>query len=103
MPQMPEKGALGKRCVWEKGEGTRKIKPGPYTFVVTTAKRRTADSYQFDGEAICIPLISSTVHGHAAIHRIHFESGKFALANIVAALIIKYVSTQSGHIGNLLP
>jgi hypothetical protein len=21
MPQMPKKGAFGKRCVWEKGEG----------------------------------------------------------------------------------
>ena len=81
---------LGKLCRIIKGKSpTKKMKPGPYTFVVTTVERRTADSYQFDDEAVCTPLISSTGHGHAAIHRIHFETGKFALANIMAALIIK--------------
>jgi type I restriction enzyme M protein len=81
---------LERLCHIAKGKfPTKKTKPGAYTFVVTTAERRTADSYQFDGEAVCVPLISSTGHGHAAIHRIHFESGKFALADIMAALITK--------------
>ncbi len=81
---------LERLCQIVKGKSpTKKTKPGAYTFVVTTAERRTADSYQFNEEAICVPLISSTGHGHAAIHRIHFESGKFALANIMAALIMK--------------
>jgi type I restriction enzyme M protein len=81
---------LERLCQIVKGKyPTKKTKPGAYTFVVTTAERRAADSYQFDREAVCVPLISSTGHGHAAIHRIHFESGKFALANIMAALIMK--------------
>ena len=33
-----------------------------------------------------MPLISSLGHGKAALHRIHFASGKFALANLLVAL-----------------
>ncbi len=81
---------LGHFCRVIKGNSpTKKTKPGAYTFVATTAERRTADSYQFDGAAVCVPLVSSTGHGHAAINRIHFETGKFALANIMAALVME--------------
>ena len=34
-------------------------------------------------------MVSSTGHGHAALHRIHYEEGKFALANVMAALLVK--------------
>jgi len=81
---------LGNLCSVIKGKfPTMKTSPGRYPFVVTAAERKTADSYQFDGSAVCIPLVSSTGHGHAAIHRIHFETGKFALANIMAALVVR--------------
>ncbi len=63
-----------------------KTNPGKFVFVVTSEKRKTADSYEFEGPAVCIPLISSTGHGHAAIHRIHYQEGKFALANILVTL-----------------
>jgi len=83
------KARLGEVCSVIKGKfPTMKTLPGPYPFVVTAAVRKTADAYQFDGAAVCIPMVSSTGHGHAALHRIHFETGKFAVANIMAALII---------------
>lgn len=63
--------------------------PGEYPFVVTAAFRRSADHWQVDGSAVCIPLISSTGHGDAAIHRIHYQEGKFALANLLVALVPK--------------
>lgn len=68
---------------------TLKTKGGKYPFVVTAEGRKDADSFQFDTEAVCVPLISSTGHGHADIKRIHYQEGKFALANIMAALISK--------------
>jgi len=65
---------------------TLKTKPGSYPFVVTAQERKTADKFQLTGPAVCIPLVSSTGHGHAAIHRIHYQEGKFALANLLVAL-----------------
>jgi type I restriction enzyme M protein len=83
------KARLGEICSIVKGKSpTMKTSPGPYPFVVTAAERRTADTFQLDGTAICVPLVSSTGHGHAAIHRIHFETGKFALASIMSGLIV---------------
>jgi type I restriction enzyme M protein len=60
--------------------------PGPYPLILTAAEPKTSATYQFDGPAVCIPLISSLGHGKAALHRIHFASGKFALANLLVAL-----------------
>jgi len=68
---------------------TMKAIPGKYPLVVTAKNRKSCNNFQFDGEAICIPLVSSTGHGHASINRIHIEYGKFALANIMVALIPK--------------
>lgn len=83
-------GPLGQFCDVIKGAyPTMKTGPGQYTFVVTAADSRTADSYQLEGEAVCIPMVSSTGHGHAAIHRLHFATGKFAVANIMAAVLVR--------------
>src|SRR5262249_8186637 len=49
----------------------------------------SASSYQLEGPAVCVPLISSTGHGHAALHRVHYQEGKFALANLMVALVPK--------------
>ena len=77
-------------CKIEKGKSpTLKTPPGKYPLVVTAKFRRTANTYQIKEPAICIPLVSSTGHGDAAIHRIHYQEGKFALANIMVALIPK--------------
>jgi type I restriction enzyme M protein len=63
--------------------------PGEYVMVVPAEDRKTADHWSFEGRAICIPLVSSAGHGKADIKRIHFQEGKFALANTMCALFIK--------------
>lgn len=60
--------------------------PGPYPLILTAAEPKTSASFQFDGPAVCVPLISSLGHGKAALHRIHLANGKFALANLLVAL-----------------
>ena len=74
-------------CHIEKGKSPiQKTQPGQYPMVVTAEERLTSNEYQFDCEAVCIPLVSSTGHGHASMKRIHYQSGKFALGNILCAL-----------------
>ena len=62
---------------------------GKYTLVVPAEERKTADHYDFEGEAVCVPLVSSAGHGKADIKRLHYEDGKFALASTMVALFIK--------------
>ena len=79
---------IGDLCRMEKGiSPTLKTPPGPYPLVVTADFRRSADTWQIDAPAVCVPLISSTGHGDAALHRVHYQDGKFALANLLVALI----------------
>jgi hypothetical protein len=79
--------ALGDLCTFEKGTyATLKTNPGEFPLVVTAEFRRTADSWQLEGPAVCVPLISSTGHGDAALHRVHYQEGRFALANLLVAL-----------------
>lgn len=65
----------------------KKTVPGEYPMVVTAEDRQSAEEYQFDCEAVCIPLVSSSGHGHASMKRVHYQEGKFALGNILCALI----------------
>ena len=79
---------LGDSCCFVRGEyATMKTEPGEYPLVVTAAFRRSASSYQLEGPAVCIPLVSSTGHGDAALHRVHYQEGRFALANLLVALL----------------
>ncbi len=79
---------LGDICSITKGiTGIKKAIPGEYPLVVTAEERLSNNEYQFDTEAVCIPLVSSTGHGHASLKRIHYQKGKFALGNILAAII----------------
>jgi hypothetical protein len=81
---------LGQACSISKGRfPTKKTLPGNYRFYVLAADERTANEYQFDGEAVIVPTISSTGHGHAAINRIYYATGKFAVANILAYATVK--------------
>src|SRR5262245_504661 len=81
---------IGDICFLEKGTyPTMKTLPGKYPLVVTAAYRRSATSYQIDGEAVCVPLISSAGHGRATMSRVHYEKGRFALANLLVALIVR--------------
>jgi type I restriction enzyme M protein len=63
--------------------------PGEHVMVVPAEDRKTADHWSFDGKAVCIPLVSSAGHGKADIKRLHYQEGKFALANTMCALFIK--------------
>jgi len=77
---------IGDICSLVRGTSpTMKTLPGPYPLVVTAAFRRSSTSYQLDGPAVCVPLISST--GDAALHRVHYQEGKFALADLLVALL----------------
>lgn len=81
---------LSKLCDLEKGKtGLMKAKEGEYTLVATGKDRRTCDTYQFDTKAVCIPLVSSTGHGHASLKYVHYQEGKFALGTILVAVIPK--------------
>ncbi len=77
-------------CDFEKGRtGLAKATPGEYPLVATGAERRSCDTYQFDTKAVCIPLVSSTGHGHASLNYVHYQEGKFALGTILVALTAK--------------
>lgn len=79
---------LKKLCAIEKGKiGIMKATPGEYPLVVTAEERLTHAEYHFEGNAVIIPLVSSTGHGHKSLKRIHFQTGKFAVGNILAAVI----------------
>lgn len=78
---------IGEICGIEKGKSPiKKTQPGEYPLVVTAEERLSSVDYQLDREAVCIPLVSSTGHGHASMKRIHYQKGKFALGNILCAL-----------------
>jgi type I restriction enzyme S subunit len=81
---------LGEICTIEKGAiGIQKAIQGEYPLVVTGEDRKSHNEFQFDCEAVIIPLVSGTGHGHASIKRLHFQTGKFALGNILCAVIPK--------------
>ncbi|NBW28690.1 MAG: restriction endonuclease subunit S [Flavobacteriaceae bacterium] len=85
-----KKVKLGDLCTIEKGKtGIQKAISGEYPLVVTAEDRKSHNEYQFDDEAVIIPLVSGTGHGHASIKRLHFQSGKFALGSILCAVIPK--------------
>jgi len=82
--------SIEKACNLTTGKSpTMKTLPGEYPFVVMAADRKSADHYQLDKPAVLIPLVSSTGHGHASIHRLHYQDGKYAVANILVALTVK--------------
>lgn len=77
-------------CEIKKGSfAIMKTEAGEFPFVVTAEDFKTANSYDFDCEAVCIPLVSSTGHGNAALHRVHYYNGKFALSNLLCAVTPK--------------
>lgn len=63
--------------------------PGDYPLVTTSEDRSTSATYDFDGKCVCIPMVSSTGHGHASLKRLHYQEGKFALGTILVALRCK--------------
>ena len=83
-----KKVKLGEYCRIEKGvTGIQKAVPGEYPLVVTSDERKWHNEFQFEAEAVIIPLVSSTGHGHKSLKRIHFQKGKFAVGTILCAVI----------------
>lgn len=81
---------IGDICSIEKGvTGLAAATPGEYPLVATGAERRSAQNYQFDTPAVCIPLVSSTGHGKKTLNYVHYQEGKFAVGTILAAVIPK--------------
>lgn len=84
------KKTLGELCTIQKGKiGIKKATPGEFPLVVTAEERLSHNEFHFEGNAVIIPLVSSTGHGHKSLKRIHFQSGKFAVGNILCAVIPK--------------
>lgn len=83
-----KKVKIGEICQIIKGTtGIASAEPGEYPLVVTALERKTCSSFQFDCEAVCIPLVSSSGHGKKTLNNIHYQSGKFALGTILCAVI----------------
>src|SRR6266496_6557094 len=79
---------ISELCLMVKGTyPTLDTEPGEYPLVVTAEYRRSASTYQLEGSAVCVPLISSTGHGDATLHRVHYQEGRFAVANLLVALL----------------
>ena len=56
-----KKVKIGDICKIVKGTtGIASAEPGQYPLVVTAEERKTCSTYQFDCEAVCIPLVSSS-------------------------------------------
>ena len=87
LPGETRTAKLGAMCSITKGtSSSTKTELGPYPLIVTAGAWLTSMNYQFEKDAVCVPLISSTGHGRASIKRIHYGVGKFALANLLAAV-----------------
>ena len=85
-----KKVKIGDICKIEKGStGIVSAVPGEFPLVVTAVERKTCSTYQFDCDAVCIPLVSSSGHGKKSLNNVHFQSGKFALGTILCAVIPK--------------
>ena len=83
-----KKVKIGDVCKIVKGTtGIASAEPGKYPLVVTAEERKTCSTYQFDCEAVCIPLVSSSGHGKKSLKNVHYQSGKFALGTILCAVI----------------
>lgn len=63
--------------------------PGEFSMITPAPKNKTADHFDYDGKAVCIPIVSSSGHGKADIKRLHYFEGKFALANTMCSLFSK--------------
>jgi len=63
-----------------------KTLPGEFPLVTPAEDRKTADHFDLEGPAVCVPIISSSGHGKADVKRLHYQEGKFALATTMVAV-----------------
>ena len=67
--------------------GIKAATPGAYPLVTTAENHASHSEAHFTGDAICIPMVSATGHGHASIRRIHHIRGQFAAGSILCVCI----------------
>ena len=78
---------LGNIASIEKGlSQIQSTTPGKYPLVVTAETRSSSESFDFEGAAAIIPLVSSTGHGDASLKRLHYQEGRYAVGNILAVV-----------------
>ena len=78
---------LGNIASIEKGlSQIQSTTPGKYPLVVTAETRSSSDTFDFEGAAAIIPLVSSTGHGDASLKRLHYQEGRYAVGNILAVV-----------------
>jgi type I restriction enzyme S subunit len=83
-----QKVRIGDVCTITKGvTGIQKAVAGEYPMVTLAEERTTHNEFQFDCEAVIVPLVSSTGHGHASMKRVHYQEGKFAIGSILCAVV----------------
>lgn len=63
--------------------------PGSFPLVTTGEGFLSHIEPHFSGDAVCIPLISATGHGHASLKRLHYIEGEFAVGSILCACVNK--------------
>ncbi|WGS84076.1 restriction endonuclease subunit S [Methylomonas sp. UP202] len=72
----------------EKGKiGIKAAIPGDFPLVTTGESYLSHSEAHFTGDAVCIPMISATGHGHASIKRLHHIQGAFSVGSILCACI----------------
>lgn len=82
------KVALGDLFDIEKGKiGIMAATPGRFPLVTTGENFTSHTEAHFSGDAVCIPLISATGHGHASLKRLHHIQGEFAVGSILCACV----------------
>lgn len=80
--------ALGELFSLEKGRiGIQAATPGQFPLVTTAEQFSSHVEPHFSGDAVCIPLISATGHGHASLKRLHHIQGAFAVGSILCACV----------------
>jgi len=57
--------------------------------LVSTAEIVPSNTFEYDGEGICIPLISAKGHGVAQVGNIFYVTGKYCVGDILAVLRAK--------------
>lgn len=88
--RMPDAKSLGEICHIHRGQHSNMSSPpGEFPLVVPAIDRKTSADYSFDFKASCIPLVSSSGHGKADIKRLHYQEGKFALADTMCCIEVK--------------
>jgi type I restriction enzyme M protein len=88
--RMPNAKELGEICFIHRGQHSNMSSPpGDFPLVVPANDRKTSKDYSFEFKASCIPLVSSSGHGKADIKRLHYQEGKFSLADTMCCLEAK--------------